>query len=437
MTEPIPIEDLTFGIELEVIIPRARHNTGRDGLAAAMVAEGLAAEHEQYNHRTRPHWKITTDSSIGYDNAEVVSPILKGDDGFDQVRKCCRALEAYGCRVNRTTGFHVHVGVRDRFAQQIGFFKELMKTYAKYEPIIDGLVASSRRAENNQFCRPVRFTERMVRATSIDGLIGECGSRFVKLNLQAYQVHGTVEFRQHQGTTNAQKIENWVKLCLRMVAHAAKNTEVAGRGEFRPPMRPVMPAAPVFRDEIDWDHATRVIGAEIPRFIQSERYLLRGLVITYVIGRTPRREGTAGRENHDRHNAAAAADAADGRPQDLWTYHRNGGRRTHLAWDVDHGYVRVVRRWAAPPMAPGSTESGERARIAREHRERVAQLEREHERAVDEARRAWEVMNGSSVPVTRPATDSAPATLEGLLELIAASEPERAYFSERQLELNE
>lgn len=41
-----------------------------------------------------------------------------------------------------------------------------------------------------------------------------------------------------------------------------------------------------------------------------------------------------------------------------------------------------------------------------------------------------------AAPTTRPATDAAPTTLDGLLELIGAIEAERAYFTERQLELN-
>jgi hypothetical protein len=113
----VSIDDLTFGAEFEVIMPRAdgrNGDRGRRALAEHLGANGIEAEAEAYNHRLRPHWKITTDASIGYDNAEIVSPILRGDDGLEQVKKLCRLIDDWGCRVNRGCGHHVHVGVRDR-----------------------------------------------------------------------------------------------------------------------------------------------------------------------------------------------------------------------------------------------------------------------------------------------------------------------------------
>ena len=74
MTEPIPINDLTFGIELECIMPQ--NNLGEEGrtaLAAHLSENGVATRNEQYNHATRTWWKIVTDQSLGYNNAEVVA----------------------------------------------------------------------------------------------------------------------------------------------------------------------------------------------------------------------------------------------------------------------------------------------------------------------------------------------------------------------------
>jgi hypothetical protein len=52
-------------------------------------------------------------------------------------------------------------------------------------------------------------------------MVDNACSRYLKLNLAAYRRHGTVEFRQHAGTTNATKIWHWVVLTQAMVEKAA------------------------------------------------------------------------------------------------------------------------------------------------------------------------------------------------------------------------
>lgn len=390
---PIDIDDLTFGVELEVIMPRNNSgDEGRRALAVALGDVGLVAVPEIYNHNNRPHWKIITDNSIGYANSEVVSPILRAPSGFADLGKAADAIDRFGCRVNRSTGFHVHVGVRDRFSERVGFFKELVRTYAKFEPILDSLVAPSRRASMNAYCGTVRYTPSLDAATTVDALRRAYGwNRFVKLNLEAFEAHGTVEFRQHQGTTNAQKIENWVRLCLRLVAHAARNDEPSRE----PAPRPTAPI--VVRD---YARAPRLRGEQIPRFVRANSWDLRNMVIVSASRYTRRRAGTAGRENHDLHNIWAADRIASGYTITLADYHRHGGARTHLAWDVDHAYVGVVRASEAPPLEapPPSTTTAS--------------------------------------PVSRPPTDAAPATLDGLLTLVEATDAEARYFVERQMELN-
>jgi len=432
MTE-IPITELTFGVELEVIMPAASlGHRGRNDLAERMLAAGIECAHESYNHRTRPHWKIVTDGSIGSDNAEVVSPILRGEDGFEQIRKVCRALDAHGCQVDRTTGLHVHVGARDRFSEQVGFFKELVRTYVKFEPVIDQLMARSRRAQNSRWCRPPVYNDAVERATTIDRVMrqanparsDESDRRYSKLNLYAYGVHGTVEFRQHQGTTNAQKIENWVKLCLRMVAHAARNTEMAGsHGEFVPPTMPLRPTPPRFTDSTE---ARPVIVPHSELTQHNLRHFGRNWTIGRI-GPNPRRSG-AGLRNWPYYELGIT----------IREYLARGGSWDRLRYDVGHyGAIDVVNMRQVPvPVVPGSDEANRREGLTREWRETVARMEAEHATAVEAARRAWEAARGAAPTVSRPPTDSAPATLEGLLTLVNAVESERAYFVERQMELN-
>lgn len=325
----VTINDLTFGAEFEVIMPRTPGRTGEPGrqaLARHLTENGIEARAENYNHRLRTWWKLTTDASIGYENTEIVSPILQGEAGLEQLKQLCRLIDDWGCRVNRVCGHHVHVGAR-RFDRQIGFFKELLKTYGKYSEVIGGLVAPSRRA-NNVYCSTVRYTPEMDRATTLDELARLAGAgHFTNPNFyDAYTRHGTVEFRQHQGTINGEKSANWIRLCLRLVAHAAKNTETTGSSSLvatRVNSRYV-PSAPAVRD---LDAAPMITGEQLPA--RRGRLGRRHLVIRSVASSNPRRYGTQRYENWQHYVVG----------ENVEQFVSRGGRIDIARHDVTEGYV--------------------------------------------------------------------------------------------------
>jgi hypothetical protein len=45
--------------------------------------------------------------------------------------------------------------------------------------------------------------------------------RYQKLNLESLERHGTIEFRQHSGTVDAEKAVNWVRLCTAFIETTA------------------------------------------------------------------------------------------------------------------------------------------------------------------------------------------------------------------------
>lgn len=45
-------------------------------------------------------------------------------------------------------------------------------------------------------------------------------NRYRKVNLEAYARHRTVEFRQHSGTTNFTKMENWIRFLNGLITFA-------------------------------------------------------------------------------------------------------------------------------------------------------------------------------------------------------------------------
>jgi hypothetical protein len=207
----------TYGVEIEFIGDRA-------SVAQAVREAGLDCLVEGYNHITRPHWKVVTDGSVKVNGisglgGEIVSPILSGIEGFEQIEKVCRALKSAGASVNITCGLHVHHDARDFRTET---FKNLIKIYRRFEPTIDELVAPSRRENTNTYCQTLARInmEEILKKNTLQQIIPLYGNRYRKLNLHSFATHGTVEFRQHQGTIDADKIINWIKLTQAMVQRA-------------------------------------------------------------------------------------------------------------------------------------------------------------------------------------------------------------------------
>ena len=202
----------TFGVEIEFV-------GNKFDVANSLQELGIACEVETYNHVTKRHWKIVTDASVR-DGWELVSPILSGKDGLEELKIVCEGLQNAGARINRTCGLHVHHGARDFTTDT---FKNLIKIYQRFESVIDTLVSESRRGSNNCYCKSVNndlYRNALKRTGTPGALVSYVCDRYHKLNLQSYVTHGTVEFRQHQGTVEFEKISNWVKLTQAMVERA-------------------------------------------------------------------------------------------------------------------------------------------------------------------------------------------------------------------------
>ena len=208
----------TFGVEIEAF------GVSRDALLAELRAQGLEAQSESYNHTTRPHWKITSDSSITGANAfELVSPVLQGLEGLADLERACRALRICGAQVNSTCGLHVHLGARDL---SIEAMRQLVRNYLVLEPTIDQLMPTERRGNAAYYCRSLQrgrtlaqAEQAILNATTAQelGNAANGGCRYHKVNVQSFFRQGTLEFRQHSGTTNFEKISFWVKFLANLV----------------------------------------------------------------------------------------------------------------------------------------------------------------------------------------------------------------------------
>ena len=213
----------TFGVEIECF------NAPRPRLLAAANRQGLAMQSESYNHTDNRHYyKLVQDGSIrGTDPVECVSPILQGDNsGFDSLKACCEALNEIGAMVNKSTGLHVHVGGNITEQQYCNTFVN----YYFLERLIDTFMAPSRRdahyassLHNSQCRRNVDATRLLHATTIVDVWRAMNGDRYYKINSDSWQRHHTIEFRQHGGTTNYEKIRMWALFCLKLVAWSADN----------------------------------------------------------------------------------------------------------------------------------------------------------------------------------------------------------------------
>ena len=175
---------------------------------------------EGYNHTTRPHWKLVTDSSIsGNDTFELVSPILVGEAGLRELEKVCLVLDLCDVKVNGSCGLHVHI---DAAGFSMETWRNLALSYKHLEPVIDRFMPASRR--DNYYCKGLgHVSDEMIRsARTVDELKNRIGNRYHKVNLEAYSRHKTVEFRQHSGTTNFTKMRNWVLFLHKLVTFATR-----------------------------------------------------------------------------------------------------------------------------------------------------------------------------------------------------------------------
>ena len=217
----------TFGVEIEFTSTHRLSTIGRQ-LQEKLATTNIFVHVENYNHNTRNHWKLVTDSSCGF---ELVSPILTGQEGMNDLHTIVTALETLNVKVNRNCGIHVHVGVEDATSLKI---KNLVKYYIKNQKLIDSVMPNSRRQNNNSYCRNIEaytpqtfkklnsihannkrmnFSDEM----SVSGFANHLSGRYRKLNLQSFRRYRTVEFRQHSASLCAKKITTWTAFCLNTV----------------------------------------------------------------------------------------------------------------------------------------------------------------------------------------------------------------------------
>lgn len=203
------IANRKFGIEIECIGANKQHVVTALNEIGVRCDDLTGNSYSTY-HATHPSWKIVLDGSV-HGGWEIVSPILVGEEGIEQVRKVAKTLVAKNATVNKNCGLHVHV---DAHGLSIKSIVNVARRYAKFETEINNFMPVARRS--NQYCRAINASDLdYIESRGISYLGGL--DRYQKVNLSAYARHGTVEFRQHSGTVNGEKMENWIRFCVAFV----------------------------------------------------------------------------------------------------------------------------------------------------------------------------------------------------------------------------
>jgi Putative amidoligase enzyme len=201
--------EMSFGVEIEACMPIGSVTVG--GYHRGIQIPGLPLG-----------WLATSDSSIcsptGYTGCEVVSPILKGSAGLEQVKRVCEWLATIGAKVNSSTGLHVHIG----WTGDCGALTRLTCDVANFEIALFASTGTHSR-ERNGMCKGVRSSHELT--TIFKEGKGQRSSRasdrYHTLNVTNLGTNkNTVEFRCFAGTMNLVKITAYIRLCLGIVQRA-------------------------------------------------------------------------------------------------------------------------------------------------------------------------------------------------------------------------
>jgi len=228
-------ENWTFGVELECLLPRD-YAEGID-IGDYHCGEPVY-EAPKFNGR---RWLVEHDSSVSsrsYDRygCEFVSPILKGNDGVQNVLDFTDWLKSHNTRVNTSCGLHIHIGIdsvlgrNPSSAKIVQFVTRVAHLSYRWQDALYSQTGTRR--DRNHYCQRINDasgwvlsvqneherapSEKCRHDTRLRSL-----ERYAPVNLQNMNGKGTIEFRAFAGTLNKSKILHhlWTAFCI---VHNAK-----------------------------------------------------------------------------------------------------------------------------------------------------------------------------------------------------------------------
>jgi hypothetical protein len=208
-------KDYTYGIELECLVKTETVN--RTNLRIGSYHHGI-----QVPFLPRG-WKAERDASIrtpqGYQACEIVSPVLKGEEGILEVIAVLKKLNELGFKVNETCGVHIHVGYNSDWGADV--LARLISTTSYLEKGLFAITGTKKR-ERGTYCKGIRKHGDAPKAKEKMN-----PDRYNSLNITNLANRNsrqqTVEFRVFSGSLNEVKIVGWIQTCLGIVERAVNS----------------------------------------------------------------------------------------------------------------------------------------------------------------------------------------------------------------------
>ncbi|KZO92109.1 hypothetical protein CALVIDRAFT_567686 [Calocera viscosa TUFC12733] len=268
---------LSIGVEIECLVVGAYFPSPEECWNLIVHTINDTKVHEAYYRQDdmaylpgETRWTVMDDSTIRVNDdmneypVELISPPLEDRPGTDlpspntgrtwkqalkAVLKAVKRLEGITLQTNESTGLHVHIGTGFNRTWNIQELRKIALLFVLREPQIDMLFFPERSdpharsadylhsMRRSAICRQLsneQLGRRILTATTSSNLCELVNPdpdriapyfRNYKVNFLAVQKHGTVEFRQHQGTASASVIVAWGETLLALVRMAVRTEE--------------------------------------------------------------------------------------------------------------------------------------------------------------------------------------------------------------------
>ena len=239
-------KDKIIGVELEFIGQSSKIGGFCDKMKR-LVGESLFSKTMRYGRNDGSQWMLGYDGTVrprmndkkylpdmcGY---ELTSPLLKlnSDCDMELLRDVCELVKSvFGGYTNRTCGTHVHMSFQvDKedmkpvrcFLKENEFLCHFVNSYRKSEAsLFDKLVPLARRENRGRFCK----------TANPDYM----GSRYRKINMTNFTPwanHLHLEFRQLDGTLDAERIVLWARLQALFVENVMRTWDASKKNSESP-----------------------------------------------------------------------------------------------------------------------------------------------------------------------------------------------------------
>jgi len=222
------IKNITFGIEIECMFPLDIARQHNIVTTASNWSNPIWMNHIEHEGESLEFWGASWDQTItrrqGYTPIEFNSKILRGEEGWKQIKLFFTWLASVGAKVDRSCGLHIHLGFKEmaRGLDVDEAIEVLLRTLKFGNCAKTALYAqggSAHRYFHSNYAR-ARFDRRASEVTASHGAVPTLGGKFYFINTTNIADGGingrkaTIEFRAFAGTTNYLKVFNHLATAL-------------------------------------------------------------------------------------------------------------------------------------------------------------------------------------------------------------------------------